>query len=127
MSDKIKLDIITPNNRIFSLKLDMVIVPSVEGDIGVLPHHSSMIVALRSGAVVLYSNNKVVETIVVNTGFAEISSDTCTLLIESGMVSEDISESTVKSAKEKALASGIEKDMSYFEALEQELHSPVYR
>ena len=72
-------ELVTPENLLFSEKVDMVVVPGAEGDFGVLEGHAPLISTLRNG---------VVETTSVGTtrrfsvegGFAEVTGDRCTVL-----------------------------------------------
>jgi F-type H+-transporting ATPase subunit epsilon len=45
----VSLEIVSPEKLLVSQAVDMVVIPASEGDIGVLPEHSPMIVLLRGG------------------------------------------------------------------------------
>ena len=77
-----QLDFITPEQVIISKLVEMVVIPGVEGDIGVLRGHSPLITQLRAGMVCVFSNNIVDERIFVESGVAQIEPDKCVILIE---------------------------------------------
>ena len=45
----VALEIVSPEKLLLSRDVDMVVIPASEGDLGVLPNHSPMIVLLRGG------------------------------------------------------------------------------
>ena len=77
-----QLDFITPEKIIISKLVEMVVIPGVEGDIGVLRGHSPLITQLRAGMVCVFSNNIVNERIFVESGVAQIEPNKCVILIE---------------------------------------------
>ena len=58
MENKINFDLISPKKSIFSSEVDMVVVPGVEGDFGVLPEHCPLISELRPGEIEIFNNDK---------------------------------------------------------------------
>ena len=49
-----KFEIISPNELFFDQEIDMVILPGIEGDFGVLNNHMPFITSLRVGIVYIY-------------------------------------------------------------------------
>ena len=74
------LEIVSPDKLLVSRDVDMVVIPASEGEIGVLPGHAPMIVALGEGVIRLYEANSIVQSFAVQGGFAEITPDRCTVL-----------------------------------------------
>ncbi len=80
---KISFDLVSPENLIFNDEVGMIIVPGKDGDIGVLPGHSKLISSLRSGRVMIYSENKdLLKSFFVSGGFAEVNPEKCIVLGE---------------------------------------------
>src|SRR4051794_4518536 len=78
----ISLEIVSPERLLLSRPVDMVVIPASEGDIGVLEGHSPMIVMLRGGTIDLYEGDRVTDRLFVNSGFAEITQERCTVLAD---------------------------------------------
>jgi F-type H+-transporting ATPase subunit epsilon len=76
----INLEIVSPEKLLLSRDVDMVVVPAAEGDMGVLEGHAPMTVALRGGVVSLYEGDKVIDSLFVASGFAEVTPERCTVL-----------------------------------------------
>ncbi|MEC7835067.1 MAG: ATP synthase F1 subunit epsilon [Pseudomonadota bacterium] len=80
MENKITFDLISPEKSIFSSEVDMVVVPGIEGDFGVLPEHCSLISELRPGEIEIFKDNKKEKTFFIGGGFAEARREGCTVL-----------------------------------------------
>src|SRR5277367_6957066 len=76
----VALEIGSPEKLLLSRPVDMVVIPASEGDIGVLPGHSPMIVMLRGGTITLYEGETITDRLFVGGGFAEITPERCTVL-----------------------------------------------
>ncbi|MBX9701603.1 MAG: ATP synthase F1 subunit epsilon [Acetobacteraceae bacterium] len=76
------LELVSPERLLLSRQVDMVTIPSLEGDMGVLAGHSPMIVALRGGIIRVQENGAETETLFVPGGFAEVSPERCTVLAD---------------------------------------------
>ena len=74
------LEIVSPEKLVLSRAIDMVVIPGSEGELGVLPGHSPMIVALGTGTIRLYEGTNVVQRFTVNGGFAEITGERVTVI-----------------------------------------------
>ena len=76
----VELEIVSPERLLLSRAVDMVVIPAAEGELGVLPQHSPMIVLLRGGVIRLYEGAQVTERLFVSGGFAEITPTRVTVL-----------------------------------------------
>ena len=76
----VALEIVSPEKLLLSRPVDMVVIPASEGDIGVLPGHTPMIVMLRGGTIALYEGDTVTDRLFVGGGFAEVTPERCTVL-----------------------------------------------
>lgn len=77
-----QLELVSPEKLLLSRQVDMVIIPAAEGEMGVLPGHSPMIVALSGGAIRVYENNQVTDSLFVAGGFAEVTAERVTILAD---------------------------------------------
>jgi F-type H+-transporting ATPase subunit epsilon len=95
----VNLEIVSPEKLLMSRDVDMVVIPAAEGDMGVLEGHAPMMVMLRGGVVSLYEGDRVVESLFVAGGFAEVTPERCTVLAGEAMPVNEIE----RSAAEKRL------------------------
>ena len=49
MAEKIQLDVVTPERRVLAEPVDMVTVPGLNGELGILPGHTPLISQLHTG------------------------------------------------------------------------------
>jgi F-type H+-transporting ATPase subunit epsilon len=49
MAEKIQLEVVTPEQRVLAEPVDMVTVPGLGGEIGILPGHTPLISQLQNG------------------------------------------------------------------------------
>ena len=76
------LEIVSPDKLLLSQPVDMAVIPAAEGEMGVLPGHSPMIVLLRGGTITLHEGGKPTAQLYVSGGFAEITPERCTVLAD---------------------------------------------
>ncbi|MBM3585484.1 MAG: F0F1 ATP synthase subunit epsilon [Alphaproteobacteria bacterium] len=77
---KVNFELVSPERLLASTAVDMVVVPGAEGDFGVLPGHAPFISALRAGVIDVHDGGKVTDRIFVADGFAEVTTERCTVL-----------------------------------------------
>jgi F-type H+-transporting ATPase subunit epsilon len=91
----VALEIVSPEKLLLSQQVGMVVVPAAEGDLGVLPGHSPMIVMLRGGVISIYEDGKNVSArLFVAGGFAEITAERCTVLADEAVPVAELSRAT---------------------------------
>jgi F-type H+-transporting ATPase subunit epsilon len=78
----VDLEIVSPEKLLLSRPVDMVVIPAAEGEMGVLPQHAPMIVLLQEGVIRLYEGNRVIESLKVSGGFAEVTPTRVTVLAD---------------------------------------------
>jgi F-type H+-transporting ATPase subunit epsilon len=87
----VDLEIVSPEKLLLSRPVDMVVIPAAEGEMGVLPQHSPMIVLLQGGTIRLYENGQVTERLFVSGGFAEVTPERVTVLANEATPVEQVS------------------------------------
>ena len=55
--EKLFLEIVTPEGRVFSGEVKSVQLPGSEGELGVLPRHAALVTLLRSGVIEIVNLN----------------------------------------------------------------------
>ncbi len=88
-NQQVEFELVSPEKLLFSKSVDMVVVPGEDGDFGVLPRHAPMISTVRPGVIAIYSGKEISERIFVAGGFAEVTTERCTVLAE---IAEPVSE-----------------------------------
>lgn len=85
----IKLDIVTPEKKVLSETVDSVTVPTLAGEVGILPNHAPLISALKPG---ILSINKggAVQKMVISGGFVEVGTNTVSVLAEVAETADEI-------------------------------------
>ncbi len=81
MATDLQLDIVTPERGAFSGRVNHVILPAWDGQMGCYPNHTLGLVLLRGGVVTVSGANGDVRW-VVGRGFAEIGADRVTMLTD---------------------------------------------
>jgi F-type H+-transporting ATPase subunit epsilon len=94
------LELVSPEKLLLSRQVDMVTIPAIEGEMGVLPGHAPMIVVLRGGVIQVRENGAETEKLFVGGGFAEVSADRVTILADEATPLASLS----RAASERRLA-----------------------
>tara|TARA_B100001750_G_C15207900_1_gene446811 strand:+ start:305 stop:703 length:399 start_codon:yes stop_codon:yes gene_type:complete len=101
MENTISFDLVSPENLIFSDNVSMIIVPGKEGDIGVLPKHSSLLSSLRPGRLMIYNNKQLIKNFFVSGGFVEINPEKCIVLAEEVSEMSSLDKATIETQIKK--------------------------
>ena len=102
------LDIVTPEGRARSARVDSLTLPTAEGEIGILPGHIPLMALLDAGEISL-TRGGATEFLVVGPGYAEITGDRVRVLAEHAIEEDKIDPGYAGEAKlraEQALRSG---------------------
>ena len=97
----LQLEVVTPQSTVVSKEVEMVICPGALGEFGVLPHHVSLLSALKIGAL-RYKAGDEEKSIFVSGGFVDVNGNKCSVLAESAELADNIDEARAKAAKERA-------------------------
>lgn len=114
------LEIVTPEAKVFTDTIDSVVVPTVEGEIGVLPGHIPLVTQVEHGELRVIKDN-VTSSLAVGGGFAQIDGDRVRVLAEHAITEEKIDEHAVEAALKKAeqeLAAAKDMDPQQYEHLQ---------
>ncbi|MDE3084055.1 MAG: ATP synthase F1 subunit epsilon, partial [Verrucomicrobiota bacterium] len=95
------LEIVTPEAQVYSDTIDSVVIPTVEGEIGILPGHISLLTQVDYGELRVTKGNAT-QLLVVGGGFAQVLADKVSVLAESAVREEKIDEHAVEAAIKRA-------------------------
>jgi F-type H+-transporting ATPase subunit epsilon len=86
MSDAqtIQFELVSPEEKLVSELVRMVVIPGEEGEMGIGAQHASIVASLKPGVVALYKDgmDKVSRKIFITGGFADVTGANCTVLAE---------------------------------------------
>ncbi len=102
MAETLTLELVDPERVLASEPVEMVVLPGVEGDFGVLPHHAPLVSLLRPGVIRLYEGAKVTRRIFVAGGFAEVGEQGCIVLAEGAEPVDELDRAAVEQALKDA-------------------------
>ena len=104
MSDKtFILTVVTPERRVFQETVNMVIVRTTDGEMGVLPGHIPLVAHLAIGPLRIKTGDDERKA-AVNGGFIEVTAQQVIILSESAEMEEEIDVARAESARQRALA-----------------------
>ena len=81
MAEKLKVSLVTPEATVAQGQFDMVVAPSVQGQVGILPQHRELLANLELGVVELRVDGTT-ERFAVSGGFVEVRGDAVVLLVD---------------------------------------------
>ena len=95
------LEIVTPEEKVYSEQVESVVLPTVEGEVGILPGHIPLLTMLDPGELQIAADGKI-ESLAVDKGFAQVYGDKVSVLTEAAINMEEIDLSEVKKAQQRA-------------------------
>lgn len=95
------LEIITPEKVIYKDEVDEVIVPTVNGEIAVLPHHVNLLSQVIPGELIIKKGEKT-ESIAITGGFLDVNKNGINILADYAIKAGDIEVAKAKEAQERA-------------------------
>ena len=103
MASTLRLEIVTPESRAYSDDVEMVVLPAIEGEIGVYPQHVPLITAIKPGELVVTKSGKQMH-LAVGEGFVEITAEKVSVLVDMALTEEAIDEKAAEEAVKRAEA-----------------------
>jgi F-type H+-transporting ATPase subunit epsilon len=97
----IKLEIVTPERKVYEKDVDMVVVKGTAGELGILPNHIPLVTPLKIAPVKVKFGNQE-ELIAVHGGFMEVRKDKIVILAELAELPGEIDLDRAQKAKERA-------------------------
>ena len=98
---KLHFEIITPEGIIFTDDVDEVVVPGIEGELGILPGHIPLFTKLKSGEVMV-KKGKDTYFLATTGGFLEVLDNNVNVLADFAVRAENIEVAKVEEAKRRA-------------------------
>ena len=97
----LKLEIVTPEAKVYSEDVDMVTLPGVEGEMGIFPMHVPLMTQLAAGEVSVRKGGQDY-FLAVGEGFVEVTGDHVSILTDMAIKAENIDEARAEEARKRA-------------------------
>ena len=94
MSNKFKVEIISPDQSIIETETSEVTIPSFEGEMGILKDHTSLITFLRPGVIRINSENE--KKYFVEEGIVEFNNNNLTILTSTAKDLENLAKNSIE-------------------------------
>ena len=115
MAEKIQLEVVTPERRVLAEPVDMVTVPGLGGELGILPGHTPLISQLQTGVLTYVQDGKSYQ-LHVSGGFVEVRDDHVSVLAEVAERPDEIDAARAKLSRDQ-----LEKQLNGWTGSEDEL------
>lgn len=96
-----KLEIVTPEEKVYSEEVDQVTLPTSTGEITVLPQHLPLVTQIVPGEIVIKKSGKA-SHLVTGGGFAEITHTSVSVMTDLAQESGKIDEKAAEEARKRA-------------------------
>lgn len=97
----LSLKIVTPEQIVYEGEADQVNVSTTKGELGILPHHASLMAKLLPGELRIRKSGKT-SFFAIGEGFLQIEDNKLTVMTDLAQDADDIDEKAVEAAKKRA-------------------------
>lgn len=103
MAHTIHVDVVSAEEQIYSGDAEFVVLPGIEGELGVYPRHTPLFTQIKPGAVRIKVPDRAQEEFVfVQGGFLEVQPNRVTVLADTAIRAHDLDEAKAIEAKKRA-------------------------
>jgi F-type H+-transporting ATPase subunit epsilon len=99
----IAVDILTPERRVLQTQADSVVVPAMDGELGILAYHTPLVAQLKPGEIRLHAGNDI-QHFAVSGGFVEVQNNHVIVMAETAEMAHEIDLERARQAAERAKA-----------------------
>jgi F-type H+-transporting ATPase subunit epsilon len=103
MAETLRLEIVTPQAIVFSEDVELVTLPSIEGDIGIYPQHLRLMTQLVPGEVIV-SKDGHDRFLAVGEGVVEVTAERVAIATDMAIPSDKIDAAKIEEARQRAEA-----------------------
>lgn len=101
MAATFRLQVLTPSRKFFDEDVEMVVVKTTDGEIGVMKGHAPLVVAIATGPMRIQVGGEWKEAALTE-GFMEITQEKAVMLVDTAEWPDEIDVERAKAAKERA-------------------------
>jgi len=106
----LRLEIVTPEKRAYSDDVEMVVLPGIEGEMGIFPMHVPLMTQIKPGELVVTKGGQRTH-LAVGEGFVEITQERVSVLTDMAIEEAHIDEAAAEAAVKRAQQSMTDKDL----------------
>ncbi|HOW63935.1 MAG TPA: ATP synthase F1 subunit epsilon [Candidatus Paceibacterota bacterium] len=103
MAQTMLFEIVTPEGRTFSGEVEMIVLPGIEGELGIFPHHAPLVTQIVPGEIVIRTDGKD-HYGVVGAGFVEITPGRVSIMTDMALRAEEVDHAAAEEARKRAEA-----------------------
>jgi F-type H+-transporting ATPase subunit epsilon len=103
MAATLKLEIVTPEAKIYSESVDMVTLPGVNGEMGIYPMHVPLMTQVVAGELSVRKDGRD-HYLAIGEGFVEITGERVAVMTDMAIKADDIDEAKAEEARKRAEA-----------------------
>ena len=103
MAETLKLEIVTPQEIVYSDDVQMVTLPAIQGEMGIYPQHERLITQVVPGEL-LITKDGADTLLAVGEGLVEVTATHVSILTDMAVRAEDVDEAKVQEARDRAEA-----------------------
>ena len=96
-----KLQIITPQGKVFDGEASLAVFPGEKGEFGVMPGHSTLLSLMGPGLIEVTKKSGDKESVAINWGYAEIDEQKAVVLVDSAIAVEGKTTGEIKKQAKK--------------------------
>ena len=102
-ANTLKLEIVTPDAKVYSEDVEMVTLPGSEGEMGIYPEHVPLLAQVVPGELILRKAGKDF-FLAIGEGFVEITGERVAIMTDMAIRAENIDEAKAEEARRRAEA-----------------------
>lgn len=102
MANTIHVDVVSAEEQIYSGEAEFVVLPGLEGELGIYPRHTPLFTQIKPGSVRIKPPNGAEELVFVQGGFLEVQPHVVTVLADTAIRAKDLDEKAALEAKRSA-------------------------
>ena len=100
--DNFRLHFMASDHMVFDDEAQSVSLPTTEGSVGILAHHSNIIMAVVPGEITYRAANGDEETVIVSDGLLKVENGEVMILVDTAERPDEIDEARAQRAEERA-------------------------
>ncbi len=111
----LKVEIVTPEKKVFSDEVESIVIPGMEGEFKIIASHTPVVTIITPGELI-YTKGGASESLAIGEGFIETSGDSVSVVVDVALGESEIDENAVEEAlkrAEAALADNSEDDENF--------------